>query len=268
MALLIGTSGFDYPHWRGRFYPASVRGGDRLAYYAAHFRAVELNVTFYRMPAESAFRRWAAAAPEGFVFAVKASRYLTHVRRLREPEPAVRYLMARAGLLGVHLGPILLQLPPDMPVELDRLAETLSAFEAVAREAGVGAGATGGAEVGAGRARVVAAPALRVAVEVRHESWFRPEFEALLREHGAALCLADRRGPRTPIWRTADWTYVRFHEGRGDWPGYGDSELEAWAGWLREVWGSELSGYAFFNNDARGCAIDDARRFARLVEEA
>jgi uncharacterized protein YecE (DUF72 family) len=243
MALAIGTSGFDYPHWRRLFYPAEVRGGDRLAYYARHFGAVELNVTFYRMPAESAFRRWAEAAPEGFLFAVKASRYLTHVKRLREPEPAVRFLMERAGLLGAHLGPILLQLPPDMPIDLDRLADTLAAFE------GVGAGG------------------LRVAVEVRHESWFTPEFEALLRAHGAALCLADRRGPQTPIWQTADWTYVRFHEGRGDWPGYSDGELRAWADQLREVWGPEPSGYAFFNNDARGCAIDDARRFARLLDQ-
>jgi uncharacterized protein YecE (DUF72 family) len=242
MPMAIGTSGFDYPHWRGLFYPPAVRGSDRLACYARHFGAVELNVTFYRMPAESAFRHWAQAAPEGFVFAVKASRYLTHVKRLLEPEQPVRHLMERARLLGPHLGPILIQLPPDMPIELDRLAGTLAAFGSLAP--------------------------IRVAVEVRHESWFTPELEALLHEHEAALCLADRRGPQTPIWRTTDWTYIRFHVGRGDWPGYSDSELEAWAGRLREAWGPDPDGYAFFNNDARGCAIDDARRFARALETA
>ena len=262
MPMAIGTSGFDYPHWRGLFYPPAVRGSDRLAYYARHFGAVELNVTFYRMPAESAFRHWAQAAPEGFVFAVKASRYLTHVKRLLEPEQPVRYLLERARLLGPHLGPILIQLPPDMPIELDRLADTLAAFERMSREPAEGPG---------GRREPAASPTpapIRVAVEVRHESWFTPELEALLREHEAALCLADRRGAQTPIWRTTDWTYVRFHEGRGDWPGYSDSELEAWAGILCETWGPDPDGYAFFNNDARGCAIDDARRFARALETA
>jgi uncharacterized protein YecE (DUF72 family) len=261
MPMAIGTSGFDYPHWRGLFYPPAVRGSDRLAWYARHLGAVELNVTFYRMPAESAFRYWEEAAPEGFVFAVKASRYLTHVKRLLDPEQPVRYLMERAGLLGPHLGPILLQLPPDMPIELDRLAGTLAAFERMSREPAEG---PGGREPAASPTPA----SIRVAVEVRHESWFTPDLEALLRQHGAALCLADRRGPQTPIWRTADWTYVRFHEGRGDWPGYSDSELEAWAGLLLDVWGADPDGYAFFNNDARCCAVDDARRFARLLEVA
>jgi uncharacterized protein YecE (DUF72 family) len=243
MTLAIGTSGFDYPHWRGIFYPASMAAGERLAFYARHFGAVELNVTFYRMPAAQAFRGWAAAADEvsaergGFVFAVKASRYLTHVKRLREPRESVEYLMDRAGLLGAHLGPILLQLPPDMSIELDRLDRTLEAF---------------------GRARV--------AVEPRHESWFSPELEALLRSRGAALCLADRRGPLTPIWRTAGWTYLRFHEGSA-WPGpgYRDAELRAWAGRLAEGFGPAPEGFAFFNNDARGCALEDARRFEAIL---
>ncbi len=236
--LLIGCSGFDYADWRGAFYPRSVAAGDRLAFYARHFRTLELNVTFYRMPAADAFRKWAAAVPDDFVFAVKASRYLTHIRRLREPREPVEFLMERASLLGRHLGPILLQLPPTMKIDLERMDETLQAF---------------------GRTPV--------AVEVRDESWFTPEFEKLLRDRSAALCLADRRGPLTPIWKTTDWTYVRFHEGRSHTPPcYGEASLQHWAERLRACFDSSPRGYVYFNNDARACAVRDARRLAKLLD--
>ncbi len=268
MALRIGTSGFDYKHWRGVFYPPSLPQSDRLAFYARHFDALELNVTFYRMPAADAFRRWAAIADQAdaegsaggesagddsapatgepaharpdkpFLFAVKASRYLTHVRRLRNPREPVEFLMERSILLGKHLGPLLLQLPPDMPIELDRLNDTLAAFGEV-----------------------------RVAVEPRNDSWFVPELEELLRERRAALCLADRHGPRTPMWRTADWTYVRFHEGGArPSPCYGDAALQGWVDRLRETW-PEPEGAVFFNNDARGCAVENAARMRELLGE-
>ena len=120
MAVRIGTSGFIYEHWRGRFYPPSARGSE-LEHYAGLFDTVELNVTFYRMPSAATFRSWAARVPEGFLFAVKASRYLTHIKRLREPEDSVKFLVERASELGSHLGPILLQLPPDMPADIPRL---------------------------------------------------------------------------------------------------------------------------------------------------
>src|SRR4051812_25903894 len=135
MALLVGTSGFDYKDWRGTFYPRFIKSTDRLAFYAEHFDTVELNVTFYRMPAASAFRGWRDAVPEGFVFAVKASRYLTHVRRLVDPEGPVEYLMERAGELGDRLGPILLQLPPSLEIDLERLERTLAAFGSSVRVA-------------------------------------------------------------------------------------------------------------------------------------
>ncbi len=256
MAVLVGTSGFDYPHWRGLFYPKELKPGDRLAFYGSRFRTLELNVTFYRMPSAAAFRGWAARVDDldhpsdggatdaqagPFLFAVKASRYLTHVKRLKDPKDSVEYLVERASLLGPHLGPYLLQLPPDMEIELERLDETLRAF---------------------GRARV--------AVEPRHKSWFVPEFADLLKERGAALCLADRRGPIAPIWRTADWTYVRFHGswgGRGSkgFPGYSDSALRAWSERLHETFGAAPDGFAYFNNDARAAAPDDAERFEALL---
>ena len=129
MAIRVGTSGFIYEHWRRRFYPPSARGME-LELYARTFDTVELNVTFYRMPPSATFRSWAARVPDGFLFAVKASRYLTHVRRLRDPRPSVGLLVERASELGSHLGPILIQLPPDLEIDLTALEATLDAFPA------------------------------------------------------------------------------------------------------------------------------------------
>lgn len=239
MPVRIGTSGFLYDHWRKRFYPPSARGSE-LEHYANYFRTVELNVTFYRMPSRQTFRSWANRVPDGFLFAVKASRYLTHVRRLREPDDPVAYLMERVAELGAHLGPILLQLPPDMPVDLSRLDTALGAFP----------------------------PGARVAVEPRHPSWFNDELRSLLSTYGAALCLADRRGPLTPQWRTADWTYMRFHGGRAS-PGpcYGARALEVWAKRLHEIAGTAPDAFAYFNNDHQGCALRDAAWFGRFLAE-
>jgi uncharacterized protein YecE (DUF72 family) len=240
MTVRIGTSGFSYEHWRGRYYPPGSRGRE-FAFYASMFETVELNVTFYRMPSAATFRTWAREAPDGFIFAVKASRYLTHVKRLREPRDAVAFLMERARLLGPHLGPILLQLPPDMPLDAGRLAETLEAFP----------------------------PGTRVAVEPRHASWFVEPIRELLIAHGAVLCWADRRGPIGATRRTADWGYVRFHQGRATpRPCYGERALATWADWICQAWGRGADAYAYFNNDQRGCALRDAATFARLVSEA
>jgi len=236
LAVRIGTSGFLYDHWRGRFYPPAARGAE-LEFYAREFDTVELNVTFYRMPSSATFRSWAARVPDGFLFAVKASRYLTHVRRLRQPHDAVAVLMERAGELGTHLGPILLQLPPDMPANLDRLSAALEAFPLP----------------------------VRLAVEPRHRSWFTEDLRALLSEHHAALCLADRCGPVTPLWRTTDWTYLRFHGGRAS-PGscYGERALGTWASRVGEF-GPNLDAFAYFNNDHHGCALRDAAWFGRRL---
>ena len=236
MAILVGTSGFDYKDWRGPFYPRFIKGGDRLAYFAEHFDTVELNVTFYRMPAASAFRGWRDAVPDGFVFAVKASRYLTHIKRLVDPRDSVEYLMERASLLGDRLGPILLQLPPSMEIDLDRLERTLEAFGS----------------------------SVRVAVEPRHKSWFVPELCDVLRRYDAAFVMADRRSrPITPLWSSAGWIYLRLHEGRATpRPCYGRSALRSWVGRLD----SARDGYVYFNNDHRACAVANARTFERMLE--
>jgi uncharacterized protein YecE (DUF72 family) len=239
MTFRIGTSGFIYDHWRDRFYPSSARGSE-LELYARTFDTVELNVTFYRMPPSSTFRSWATRVPDDFVFAVKASRYLTHVRRLKQPRDSVALLVDRSRELGSHLGPILIQLPPDLELDLAALEETLDAFP---RE-------------------------LRLAVEPRHASWFVEDLRGLLTARNVALCVADRNGPITPVWRTADWSYVRFHAGRGQPRScYTAQELAAWAERLEAGWGRHAPGYVFFNNDGHGCALRDASVYARALAE-
>ena len=242
MDLRVGTSGFDYRDWRGPFYPRFLRPGDRLAFYAEHFSTVELNVTFYRMPAADAFRGWRDAVPDDFVFAVKASRYLTHIKRLEDPQGPVDYLLERATLLEDRLGVILLQLPPSMAIALERLDAALEAFE--------------------GR--------VPVAVEPRHRSWFVPDLCAVLRDHDAAFVLADRRGPITPLWAPVPWTYLRLHQGVATpRPCYGERALRSWVGRLAELPdGAGKRGYVFFNNDHRACAPANAATFEGLLGRA
>ncbi len=245
MTLWVGTSGWQYAHWRERFYARGLPTDRWFERYAEAFATVELNVTFYRQPRPAVFEGWARRAPDGFLFAVKASRFLTHIKRLREPADSVDFLMEGASRLGPHLGPILLQLPPDLEAEPERLAETLAAFP----------------------------PGLRVTVEPRHRSWFEGEVGAavrgVLQEAGAALCWADRRRPVTPDWRTTSWGYVRFHGGRAR-PAscYGEDALETWAERVRAAYPPGAEVFAYFNNDHAGCALRDAGIFAGLARQA
>jgi uncharacterized protein YecE (DUF72 family) len=235
MPLITGTSGWQYRHWRETFYPRGVAQAKWLEYYAARFATVESNAAFYRLPEAQTFAKWAERTPEDFVMAVKASRYLTHILRLNQPEEPVKLLVERASHLGGKLGPVLLQLPPSLHLELERLEQTLDAFPGD----------------------------WRVAVEFRHKSWFTDEVRRVLERHNAALCLADRRGPVTPIWRTADWTYLRFHIGQSTpRPCYGREALETWLDRLRDCWSPNEDVYVYFNNDHLACALRDARVFA------
>jgi uncharacterized protein YecE (DUF72 family) len=241
MPLIIGTSGWQYRHWRGTFYPRGVPQGRWLEYYAARFASVESNAAFYRLPEGDTFAAWAQRTPEDFVMAVKVSRYLTHVRRLAEPSEAVQRFVARAGRLGGKLGPALIQLPPTMKVDTGRLAATLAEFP----------------------------PGWRVAVEFRHPSWYSDEVRALLERHAAALCLADRFGVLTPMWRTTGWTYLRFHAGRAHpTPCYGRQAMASWAGRLAAQWSAADDVYVYFNNDPRACALRDARVVAAEARRA
>jgi uncharacterized protein YecE (DUF72 family) len=245
MPFFIGTSGWQYDHWKRRFYPTS--GPDKipqrawLEFYAQRFATVESNAAFYNLPARSTFEAWRERTPADFIVAVKVSRYLTHILKLNEPEEPVERFVERSRGLGDKLGPALLQLPPQLGLDIDRLRRTLEAFPR----------------------------SMRVAVEFRHASWWRDEVRALLEKHGAALCLADRRRPVSPIWRTTDWTYVRFHGGRGS-PGgcYGDDALSTWLDRIRETWPEPADVFVYFNNDFHACALANAVTFAQLCRAA
>ncbi len=233
MLLKIGTSGWQYDDWRGAFYPAGLAKSRWLEHYSQRFAAVESNSAFYRLPAQHTFEEWAAQTPDDFEIAVKASRYLTHIRRLREPEQPVRLLMERLEGLGDKCGPVLIQLPPNLPADAELLDTTLRAFPA----------------------------GVRVAVEPRHPSWFGDDTRGVLERWGAAWCLADLGGRRPPLWRTAEWGYVRFHRGRASpSPCYGRTALESWIERLGALWRDEGVVYCFFNNDRQACAVRDAHR--------
>ena len=236
MPVLIGTSGWQYRDWRERFYPRGLAQRSWLEHYAVGFDTVESNNAFYRLPERATFESWAQRTPPHFVWAVKMSRYLTHIKRLAEPAEPVQRFLERAAGLGPKLGPVLLQLPPTLRADLDRLDAVLALL----------------------------APAVRVAVEFRHDSWFQDETRRLLEQRGAALCLADRGSkPVSPLWRTADWGYVRWHQGRAQpQPCYGARALRSWAGRIAEMWTEKEEVFCYFNNDPGGCALRDARSFA------
>jgi len=239
--LYVGTSGWQYRDWRDSFYPRGVAQSGWLRHYADRFAAVEVNNSFYRLPERATFEAWRAATPDDFVFAIKMSRYLTHVRRLRDPEEPVRRFFERAEGLGEKLGPVLLQLPPTLQVDLARLAGALDRFP----------------------------PGVRVAVEPRDDSWFDEGLRTLLAERGAAPCLADSPRRVTPVWRTAAWGFVRFHEGQSTpRPCYGESALTTWAERIASLWDDRADVFCYFNNDARACAVRDAITFAGLARRA
>lgn len=237
MDLCIGTSGWQYRDWRDPVYGGAPQRL-WLERYAERFDTVEVNSSFYRLPTKEVFRQWAARTPASFTFAVKVSRYLSHVRRLRDPAEPVQRFLERAAALGEKLGVALLQLPPDLPKELGRLEELLGLWPC----------------------------AVPLAIEFRHASWFDDDVHQLLQGHDVACCVADRdEQPTGPLWRTADWCYLRLHAGTGTPPpSYTDDTLRAWDQRLRSTWGPTPGGFVFFNNDPGACAVHDADRFQGL----
>jgi uncharacterized protein YecE (DUF72 family) len=242
VVLYVGTSGWQYRHWRNRFYPPGLPARAWLDHYAERFQTVEINNTFYRLPPRETFEGWAKRFPPDFVIAAKMSRYLTHIKRLRDPEEPVHRFLEHARPLGARLGSVLVQLPPNLTVDAPQLDDVLARFPS----------------------------GMRVAVEPRHESWWVDDVRAVLERHDAALCLADR-GSRliTPHWRTASWGYVRFHFGRAQPAGcYGRAALETWVVRVRDTWGPDADVFVYFNNDMEGCAVRDAVVFAQLAAAA
>ncbi|MEV6049868.1 DUF72 domain-containing protein [Streptomyces sp. NPDC052107] len=242
MTLFVGTSGWQYKDWRDLVYPAGVPARMWLEEYTRLFATVEINNAFYRLPSRENFEAWRDRIPEDFVVAVKASRYLTHIKRLKDPEEPVHRLMSHAAGLGDRLGPVLLQLPPTLRADPALLDACLACFPS----------------------------GTRVAVEPRHDSWWTREVRDVLSARGAALCWADVLArPVTPLWRTTDWGYVRFHQGRAQpWPRYGKRSLETWVDRVATTWEQGEDVYAYFNNDPGGAAVWDAVTFGRAADRA
>ncbi len=231
VAVIIGTSGWQYTDWRAGLYPVALAPTKWLSYYSERFQSVEVNNVFYRLPERSTFERWYNSTPDDFVFSLKASRYLTHVLRLSDPAEPVQRLLGRSKGLGHKMGPVLLQLPENFQANPTLLALTLGAFSSD----------------------------VRVAFEPRHESWYSDEVADILTQHQAALCLSDTPRRKSPLWRTADWGYLRLHQGRANpAPCYGRTALRNWAARLAELWDESEDVYVYFNNDHGGCAVRDA----------
>lgn len=232
MDVFIGTSGYSYPEWKGSFYPPKFPASKMLGYYAGRFRAVEINNTFYRAPTAELLRGWAAQVPQGFRFVLKAPQDITHVRRLANACEQVSALVTTAEVLGARFGPVLFQLPPGFRKDVPLLSEFLGRM-----------------------------PACRVAFEFRHASWFAEDVFELLRDHQAALCVADADdGLDVPFMPTATWGYVRLRR-----PGYDDAALGAWVQRLRGAGWDE--SYVFFKHEDAGTGPRLASRLLELLAE-
>jgi uncharacterized protein YecE (DUF72 family) len=241
--LFLGTSGWVYPHWRRRLYPPDLPTREWLPFYARHFATVELNNPFYRLPAKVAFERWRALVPDDFVFSVKASRYLTHLKRLKAPRAPLDRLLRRIRPLGATLGPVLFQLPPQFHVNVPRLRTFLGALE-----------------------RQPHLAELRAVLEVRHPSWLVPHTFDLLRKAGVALCFHDAGSQPVTAPVTADFVYVRRHGTGAHYHGsYPEPMLRADARQIRHWLGDGLDVYVYFNNDGGGAAVRNAGRLGRLL---
>jgi uncharacterized protein YecE (DUF72 family) len=235
----IGTSGWVYKHWQGLFYPSDLRQQDWYSFYAAHFDTVEINYSFYRLPSEKSFNRWQEQAPSGFIYTLKANRFLTHIKRLEDIKEPLQTFLSRTRLLGDRLGPILWQLPPRFPPD-EGLLETFAAslpFDLIH------------------------------AFEFRDPRWFRPATRRILEDHNLSFCIFDIPDLPCPQWVTSKTIYVRFHGFHLVYGGlYGEKELQPWADRIQQWLIAGRDVYVYFNNDAFGFALQDARTLRELME--
>ena len=236
--LRIGTSGWHYADWWGPFYPEGVRKKDALQYYASRFSTAELNAPFYRTPTEKAVQGWFDATPDDFRFAWKASRFLTHFKRLLVDDESLGLIEDRIEILGRKAGPVLFQLPPQMPADRERLATFLKRLN----------------------------PSRRYCFEFRHASWYSPAIFDILRDHDASLCISDHASAPAPSEVTAGWVYVRNHGPGGRYHGsYSDQALAAWAKAFRRWRKEGRDVWCFFDNDVKSAAPADADRLLALL---
>ena len=233
MRVLVGTSGYSYKQWKGRFYPDKMKESEMLGFYARRFPTVEINNTFYRMPSRDVLAKWAADTPESFTFVLKAPQRITHQKRLGDVADDLEYFLGTAEAMGAKLGPLLFQLPPYLKKDIARLRRFLE----------------------------LVPPGRRAAFEFRHESWFDEEVTAALRERKAALCTADTEegGPPAEVSPTADWGYLRLR--RAD---YDEEQLKSWAGRIRaQPW---QDAFVFFKHEDEAKGPELAERLSVLLK--
>lgn len=229
MKLFTGTSGFGYKEWKGSFYPADLPADQMLHYYAERFPAVEINNTFYRMPSENTLRSWQDEVPAGFVFVIKATRQITHNKRLKEVEQPVEHLLSVTSCLGAARGPLLFQLPPNMKQNVERLRTLLALLP----------------------------PDVRAAVEFRNDTWYDDEVYAVLREFGASFCITHTEEGDSPFVPTARWGYLRLRGVQ-----YADDELMRWVERVRAADWDEV--FVFFKHEDEATGPRLAARFAEM----
>ena len=235
----IGTSGWHYDHWRDRFYPEKLSKPQWLEFYASHFTTVELNNSFYRLPSEAAFTTWYNSSPTNFIFAVKVSRFITHIKRLKNSEEAVENFITRAKILKEKLGPLLYQLPPNMHRNDVVLASFLSNLP----------------------------QGMKHVIEFRHQSWLEEEVFEILRKYNIGLCIFDMPSFTCPLVATADFAYIRFHGSSGLYSScYSDEELANWAKNLASLATNLKAVYIYFNNDAEAFAVRNAKTLRSYLQ--
>ena len=233
----IGTSGWHYKHWLGTFYPAGTKADAQLQYYLRYFDTVEINNSFYRLPSLETFETWKNAVPDDFMYAVKASRFITHAKKLLDPEQTLHDFMDRVPLLAETLGVILFQLPPHWKVNSVRLQQFLA----------------------------VLPKGFRYVIEFRNETWYQPEIYDLLREYNVAFCIYELAGHITPMEVTADFVYVRLHGPGNKYQGnYSEADLQQWAVRCGE-WAAQCDVFVYFDNDEEGYAAFNAIRLRELT---
>jgi len=236
----IGTSGWHYEHWRDRFYPRELSKDKWLEFYAGHFATVELNNSFYRLPSESAFATWHDSSPANFTFAVKVSRFITHIKRLKDTGEAVEKFIARAKILKEKLGPLLYQLPPNM----HRNDEVLQSFLSTLPQG------------------------MKHVVEFRHQSWLEEKVFEILHKYNIGFCVFDMPSVSCPLAVTADFAYIRFHGSSGLYFScYSDEELASWAEKLANLAARLKTVYIYFNNDAEAFAVRNAITIRGYLEK-
>jgi len=239
MRYYIGTSGWHYNHWQGRFYPEALSKPKWLEFYAGHFTTVELNNSFYRLPSETAFATWHESSPAAFIFAVKVSRFITHIKRLKDTEEAVERFINRAKILEEKLGPLLYQLPPNM----HRNDETLESFLSTLPQG------------------------LKHVIEFRHQSWLEEKVFEILHKYNIGFCVFDMPSLSCPLMATADFAYVRFHGSSALYSScYSDEELADWAKRLADLAANLKAVYIYFNNDAEAFAVRNDKTLRGYLE--